>query len=389
MAKISKPETNAFKVAFSYPGSHDSYVELIDSILVNALGRDRVFWYKAPEYKSLLNSQNLIQTLTQVYSQAELTVVIITPDYLNSDFCGWEYQQVLKHIFSGNSERVFLLKTPDAVMPSELQSYGFFDTEAITEHDVARAIINRVASYDPQHYEEFKHELKEHVLHEERSIINAIEGQSGETYCHSLSEVLTNGGPCIIHQASEVIYLLALENLYLKLSQSIWSHFDYICEMLPRIYECQGNQSKHIVMAVFREFRKHCMDLLRGFVLFSEKDLSEHSLSAVLINRLRGYLSEQKPSNSYLHEDFCRYLGDFLCATQNDHHIIGMADTIERLCIRAKDILESFIQDKDRAPYRMTQVPTTTNLPFCISDIPGALDSIPRKYLLNSFCKRD
>jgi hypothetical protein len=144
------PKTRRFRVALSYPGEYRARVEKIAEALGARLGRDRVLYDKwhAPEFAQ----PNLNVYLANLYhKESDLIVAFLCKEYEEKEWCGLEWRAVLDLLKRKESSRLMLLRLDNAEIPGLYSIDGYLDIAAMSDADVAAAILSRLEPRDQQH----------------------------------------------------------------------------------------------------------------------------------------------------------------------------------------------------------------------------------------------
>ena len=141
MARPAEP--NRFRVALSFPGEHRSRVEKIAEALAGTLGREKVLydqWYAAE-----FNRPNLGTYLSKLYhDESDLIVFFVSREFERMEWTGLEWRVALDLIKRKQDRRLMILRLDDADIPGLYSADGYFDIWAMTDAEVAAAILNRL-----------------------------------------------------------------------------------------------------------------------------------------------------------------------------------------------------------------------------------------------------
>lgn len=133
-----------FDVALSFPGEHRSRVEGVARELADTLGEDRVLYDKW--YSAEFARPNLDVYLPKLYHrQSRLLVLFLCGEYAEKEWCGLEWRVARDLLKQGRDDRLMLLRLDQADIPGLYSIDGYLDIQALTDDQVAQAILKRLS----------------------------------------------------------------------------------------------------------------------------------------------------------------------------------------------------------------------------------------------------
>lgn len=134
--------TKRFQVAFSFSGSHRSFIEEIADLVSRILTRDHVFYDKYHEAE--LARPDLDIYIQDIYHKASgLVVIFISKEYQEKDWCYLESRVIRDLIKSGKSDEIMFIRMDDAECDGVFGIDGFVDARGRPAIDIATLILQR------------------------------------------------------------------------------------------------------------------------------------------------------------------------------------------------------------------------------------------------------
>lgn len=138
----TNPENHTFDVAFSFPGEARGLVEKVLHELEKRISPNDIFYDNY--YKAFLARPNLDALLSNIYSNAKLTVVFLSGDYQRKSWPGLEFRAIREIIFDKEHNRVMYIRMDDAPVDGVLKTDGFIDARTHTPQEIATFIYQRI-----------------------------------------------------------------------------------------------------------------------------------------------------------------------------------------------------------------------------------------------------
>jgi hypothetical protein len=134
-----------FSVALSFPGESRVIVERVAELLVEKLGRERVFYDK--NFEAELARPDLDLYLQDVYlRRSELVVVWLSADYQKKEWCGNVEWPAIRDILKrrrGHGDVMFL-KLDDKEVEGHLSIDGYVDVRSRPAAEITKLILQRL-----------------------------------------------------------------------------------------------------------------------------------------------------------------------------------------------------------------------------------------------------
>jgi hypothetical protein len=141
-------EQKRFRVALSFPGEHRAPVEKIAEALREKLGHERVLydrWYAAE-----FNRLNLDTYLSKLYhDDSDLIAVFLCKEYNAKQWCGLEWRACRDLAKHKEDARLMFFRLDDADIPGLYSIDGYQDIRAMSDGEVAAAILSRLGAEKP------------------------------------------------------------------------------------------------------------------------------------------------------------------------------------------------------------------------------------------------
>jgi subtilisin family serine protease len=145
-ATDTRPKSSKrFVIAFSYSGKHaDQVRKIVGEVRRNALLTPEQLFY-APYYQAELSQFNLDKLLVPIYfEESEMVVVFLGEAYQESEWCGLEWQTILKRARKEGGTRVMLLRFDKGEVEGLKPKDGYIYIEKYMPDEVADLILKRL-----------------------------------------------------------------------------------------------------------------------------------------------------------------------------------------------------------------------------------------------------
>jgi tetratricopeptide (TPR) repeat protein len=137
--------TRRFRVAFSFPAEHRSFVAQAANILAERLGTSSILYDKFHEAE--FSRSDLAFYLPKLYHQeSDLVVLIISPNYDNKNWCGVEVSSFHDELAHGDTRRLMFCRFDHATLEGFSDVVGLFiDLDHKSPAQTAVLILERLA----------------------------------------------------------------------------------------------------------------------------------------------------------------------------------------------------------------------------------------------------
>ena len=138
-----------FRVALSFPSEHRQFVAKVARLLVQKLGKERVFYDR--NFEAELAQLNLDTYLQRLYrDESDLIVVFLCVEYERKEWCGLEWRAIRDLLKQKQASAIMPMRFDDMQVPGLFSIDGYVNLTNRRPTAVARLILQRLDILDTE-----------------------------------------------------------------------------------------------------------------------------------------------------------------------------------------------------------------------------------------------